>query len=186
VYGALSQVGKRKRKIRRSWNPQLKCKKLRNTKSNTKEIAKACALAFLLNGYSISGMSFGTTKNHIVRAALESIPYQIKDVVGAMQFDALVPLTSFRINGGISKNKFVMQMIADLQQTAIANSASPNASALGAAFLAGLTTGVYKDIDQLKNCISINKTYDPAVNKEVESSYKQWQLHTLDYKNSGF
>lgn len=134
---------------------------------------------------SISGMSFGTTKNHIVRAALESIPYQIKDVVSAMQADALVPLTSFRINGGISKNKFVMQMIADLQQTAITNSASPDASALGAAFLAGLTTGVYKDIEELEKCININKTYEPGVNKEVESYYKQWQLHILDYKKAG-
>lgn len=134
---------------------------------------------------SITGMSFGTTKNHIVRAALESIPYQIKDVVSAMQADALVPLNSFRINGGISKNKFVMQMIADLQQITITNSASPDASALGAAFLAGLTAGVYKSIEQLKNCISINKTFEPAVNKEAESSYKQWQLHILEYKNPG-
>ncbi len=76
-------------------------------------------------------------------------------------------------------------MIADLQQTAITNSVSPDASALGAAFLAGLTTGVYKDIEQLKNCISISKTYEPVVNKETESSYKQWQLHILDYKKAG-
>ncbi|HTH32380.1 MAG TPA: FGGY-family carbohydrate kinase, partial [Lacibacter sp.] len=128
---------------------------------------------------SINGMSFGTTKNHIVRAALESIPYQIKDVVGAMQSDAIVALKGVNINGGISGNQFVMQLIADLLQINITRSAVADASALGAAFLAGLTTGLFQNLETLKQCIAVEKLYKPAVNIEAESAYKQWQSHVL-------
>jgi glycerol kinase len=128
---------------------------------------------------SISGISFGTTKNHIVRAALESIPYQIKDVVGAMQSDAIVALKGVNINGGISGNQFVMQLIADLLQINITRSAVADASALGAAFLAGLTTGLFQNLETLKQCIAVEKLYKPTVNIEAESAYKQWQSHVL-------
>ena len=124
---------------------------------------------------SISGISFGTTKNHIVRAALESISYQIKDVVAAMQTDATVDLKSVNINGGISGNRFVMQMIADLLQRNITRSAVADASALGAAFLAGLTTGLYNDLSSLKQFIAVDQLYKPVSSIELEATYMQWQ-----------
>lgn len=124
---------------------------------------------------SISGMSFGTTKNHIVRAALESISYQIKDVVAAMQTDATVDLKSVNINGGISGNRFVMQMIADLLQRNITRSAVADASALGAAFLAGLTTGLYNDLSSLKQFIAVDQLYKPVSSIELDATYMQWQ-----------
>ena len=124
---------------------------------------------------SITGISFGTTKNHIVRAALESIPYQIKDVVAAMQSDATFDLKSVNINGGISGNRFVMQMIADLLQRNITRSAVADASALGAAFLAGLTTGLYNDLSSLKQFIAVDQLYKPVSSIELEATYMQWQ-----------
>lgn len=131
---------------------------------------------------SIEGISFGTTKNHIVRAALESIPYQIKDVVAAMQSDATVVLKGVNINGGISSNRFVMQMIADLLQITITRSAIADASALGAAFLAGLTTGLYKDLTALKQCIAVDELYKASSNNDVAADYRQWQSHILELK----
>ncbi len=87
---------------------------------------------------SISGMSFGTTKNHIVRAALESIPYQIMDVITAMEKDAGISLKELNADGGITANKFIIQFIADLLNKKVATIGMPDVSALGAAFLAGL------------------------------------------------
>ncbi|RXK57977.1 glycerol kinase GlpK [Lacibacter luteus] len=132
---------------------------------------------------SISGMSFGTTKNHIVRAALESIPYQIKDVVSAMQSDATFALKSVNINGGISGNRFVMQMIADLLQINITRSAVADASALGAAFLARLGAKLYKNLEELKACLAVDTVYQPNAESKFENFYRQWQLRIQDYSN---
>lgn len=124
---------------------------------------------------SIEGISFGTTKNHIVRGALESIPYQIKDVVAAMQSDATVDLKGININGGISGNRFVMQMIADLLQINITRSAVADASALGAAFLAGLGVGLFNNLDELKASIAVDTIYQPNAGTQLQDHYKQWQ-----------
>ncbi len=125
---------------------------------------------------SIEGISFGTTKNHIVRAALESIPYQIKDVIAAMQSDATVDLKGININGGISGNRFVMQMIADLLQINITRSAVADASALGAAFLARLGAGLFNDLDSLKASIAVDTIYQPNAETKLQDLYQQWQM----------
>jgi glycerol kinase len=96
-----------------------------------------------------------------------------------MQSDAIVALKGVNINGGISGNQFVMQLIADLLQINITRSAVADASALGAAFLAGLTTGLFQNLETLKQCIAVEKLYKPTVNIEAESAYKQWQSHVL-------
>ncbi len=100
---------------------------------------------------SIEGISFDTTKNHIMRAAVESIPYQIKDVISAMESDAGVALTELKIDGGITSNKMVVQFLADLLDGKVTNIGITDVSALGAAYLAGLSSGVYESIDQLKS-----------------------------------
>jgi glycerol kinase len=132
---------------------------------------------------SIEGISFGTTKNHIVRAALESIPYQITDVVSAMQSDATVALKSVHINGGISGNRFVMQMIADLLQIHITRSAVADASALGAAFLAGLGAGLFKNLNELKACITTDQFYESKAENNSRAFYRQWQLQIATYNS---
>ncbi len=124
---------------------------------------------------SLTGMSFGTTKNHIVRAALESIPYQIKDVIVAMEQDAAVALTELNADGGITSNAFVMQLLTDLLNKKVAGIGMPDVSALGAAYLAGLKAGVY-DFDQLKHLNNDKRFILPAADRtKVETAYEGWK-----------
>lgn len=126
---------------------------------------------------SIEGMTFGTTKNHIVRAALESIPYQIKDVIEAMREDMGTELKSISINGGLSKNKFVMQFLVDLLGVPLNQQSNPDVSALGAAYLSGLKSGVYQSIEQLKE-LNTSRTTQALPNKgniKVKNGYLGWQ-----------
>jgi glycerol kinase len=125
---------------------------------------------------SLTGMTFGTTKNHLVRAALESIPYQIKDVIVAMEKDAGVLLSALMTNGGIASNPFVMQLLADLLQKNVASIGMPDVSALGAAYLAGLKAGVYESIEQIKKLNAEKSFYSPATDsaKAIEG-YAGWQ-----------
>jgi glycerol kinase len=127
---------------------------------------------------SIEGMTFGTTKNHIVRAALESIPYQIKDVVTAMENDMNTPLKSISVNGGLTKNQFVMQFLVDLLGIELKKQQNPDVSALGAAYLSGLKSGVYQNIEQLKK-LNQSKTQEilpDHTNKLVKMGYEGWKM----------
>jgi glycerol kinase len=126
---------------------------------------------------SIHGLTFGTTKNHIVRAVLESIPYQIKDVITAMETNAGVPLKTLMVNGGITSNEFVLSFLADLLAMPIINRDIPDVSALGAALLAGLGAGVFESIDQLTPLLQHSNTVLPNANKSaaVENGYQNWQ-----------
>jgi glycerol kinase len=124
---------------------------------------------------SITGLSFGTTKNHIARAALESIPYQIMDVVTAMEKDAAISLKELNADGGITANKFIMQFIADLLNKNVATIGMPDVSALGAAWLAGLKTEVYESIDALKKMNSDRNYYHPADTASAIKYYQGWQ-----------
>lgn len=125
---------------------------------------------------SLTGISFGTTKNHIVRAALESIPYQIKDVIVAMEKDAGVSLQELNVDGGITSNAFVIQFLTDLLNKNVATIGMPDVSALGAAYLAGLQTGVYESIEALKKLNTNKKNYLPQADlSRVFEAYKGWQ-----------
>lgn len=136
-----------------------------------------------MNGKAvISGLSFGTTKNHIVRAALESIPYQVKDVVHAMEADVEMPVTGLIVNGGMTSNEFIMQSLTDLLGIDIKSDDMPDVSALGAAYLAGLKAGVYKNIDALKKLRQHNKTYSPLNTAWVKPGYDGWQRAIANYK----
>jgi glycerol kinase len=124
---------------------------------------------------SLSGINFGTTKKHIVRAALESIPYQIADVIAAMEKDAKLSLKELMADGGITSNKFVIQFLADLLNKPVATIGMPDVSALGAAYLAGLQVGVYKSIVELKKLNSDKKNYLPQPELlKVNEGYVGW------------
>jgi glycerol kinase len=123
---------------------------------------------------SITGMSFGTTKNHIVRAALESIPYQIKDVIVAMEKDAGISLNELNADGGITANQFVVQFLTDLLNKNVATIGMSDASALGASYLAGLKAGVYKNIDYLKTLNMQKAIFVPAKNEKIQRFYEGW------------
>lgn len=133
---------------------------------------------------SLTGMSFGTTKNHIVRAALESIPYQIMDVITAMEKDSEISLKELNADGGITANQFVMQFIANLLDKKVASIGMPDVSALGAALLSGLQTGVYESIDALKKLNSDKKYHHPADTGNVLKTYKAWQQEIQQFTGS--
>jgi glycerol kinase len=99
---------------------------------------------------SITGLTFDCNKNHIVRAALESIPYQIKDVITAMESDTGVLLQELKIDGGLTSNQFVVQLLADLLGKPVVTMGLPEVSALGAAYLSGLKSGVFRSLEHLK------------------------------------
>jgi len=125
---------------------------------------------------SITGMSFGTTKNHIVRAALESIPFQIADVITAMEQDAGISLQELNVDGGMTTNGFVMQSIAELLTKNVTSIGMSDVSALGAAYMAGLHAGVYPGIEVLKKMNADKKLWSPSVDRsEVMKAYKGWK-----------
>jgi glycerol kinase len=125
---------------------------------------------------SITGVSFGTTKNHIVRAALESIAYQLKDIMDAMQKDAKIELQQLNVNGGIAANEFVVSFLANLLEKKIVKIGITDVSALGAAYLAGLDCGIFKNIEQIATLNRNKKVYKSNVKSVVENiGYKNWQ-----------
>jgi glycerol kinase len=126
---------------------------------------------------SIEGLTFGTSKNHIVRAALESIPYQIKDVITAMQKDMGGALKSISINGGFTRNGFVIKFLCDLLALPLCKQQNPDVSALGAAYLAGLKTGVYESIEQIRtlNASKLDILLPNPLNETTKKGYIGWK-----------
>jgi glycerol kinase len=111
---------------------------------------------------TIVGLNRGSTRAHIARAALESIALQSMDVLDAMNADTGEPLLEVRVDGGASRNDLLMQFQADVAQVPVVRTASGEATALGAAFLAGLAVGVWSDEAQLANLWHSDRTFLPA------------------------
>lgn len=124
---------------------------------------------------SLTGMSFGTTKNHIVRAALESVAYQVKDVIAAMEADTGIALKELMTNGGLTANNFVMQFMADVLDKPVYQRTMADVSALGAAYMAGLEAGIFQDLETLANLEKNKKQNRPASGKALAAKgYKGW------------
>ena len=124
---------------------------------------------------SVHGITFGSNKNHIVRAALESIPYQIKDVVVAMESDTKIVLQQLMIDGGISANQFVVKFLADLLGKPVVNIGLSDVSALGAAYLAGLQHKIFRGLGDLERLHSENRTVNPSENTHIKEWYAGWK-----------
>ena len=125
---------------------------------------------------SIEGLSFDSTKYHVIRAAVESVPYQIKDVISAMEADSGTPLSELKIDGGITANKFVLQFLADLLERKVTNIAIADVSALGAAYLAGLQSKIYKSLEQLQGFNqTANSTLAGDGRYKAKQAYKGWK-----------
>lgn len=125
---------------------------------------------------SITGLSFGSQVSHIVRAGLESIPYQIKDVITAMEKDTSIALKALMTNGGLTSNTFVMQWLADLLGRSVSKSAMADVSALGAAYMAGIQSGVFAaGIDTLRALKNKKQTFTPGEEGGLpQKSYQGW------------
>ncbi len=111
---------------------------------------------------AIVGLTFGCNKNHVVRAALESIPFQIKDVIAAMESDSGIRLKELKVDGGLTANQFVMQCVTDVLNTPVVNIGLAEVSALGAAYLAGLNAGIFANIEELQTLHASTKTFVPG------------------------
>lgn len=125
---------------------------------------------------AIFGLTRGTERGHIIRATLEAIAYQTKDVVDTMVKDTQLPLTALTVNGGASRNNFMMQFQADILQTPIKRAAMEETTALGAAFLAGLAVDFWEDQDELRKLSRIGDQFDPQMDpQEAADLYRGWQ-----------
>lgn len=110
---------------------------------------------------AIYGLTRGTTSAHIVRAALEALAFQVYDLVGAMEADAGMPLKVLNVDGGASANDFLMQFQSDILEKPLRRPQNVETTALGAAYLAGLATGFWNSLDDLRELRSSDKAYLP-------------------------
>lgn len=124
----------------------------------------------------ICGISRGTTTAHIARAALEGIAYQTYDIVKAMERDAKLPITNLKVDGGASRNNLLMQFQSNILDTEVLRPEVTETTALGAAYLAGLAVGYWKDIDEIRSQWRVDRTFVPGGNsEEVARSLKGWK-----------
>jgi len=124
----------------------------------------------------ITGITRSTGKAEIVRAALESIAYQTRELVEAMEADSGERLTELRVDGGATANNFLMQFQADILDRPIVRPADVETTALGAAYLAGLAVGVWKSVEELEQFWRSERVFEPRMNAdERESLYAGWK-----------
>ena len=125
---------------------------------------------------TIIGITRGTTKAHIVRATLESLAYQTKDVLMAMEEDSGEKLQSLKVDGGACANNLLMQFQADILQCPVDRPQTIETTALGAAYLAGLAVGVWQDKEEVKTAWKLDTRFEPTM-PEVDAAkyYKGWQ-----------
>lgn len=136
---------------------------------------------------TIFGLTRGTTKEHLIRATLESIAYQSSDVFRAMEEDAGVKIKGLKVDGGASANNFLMQFQADIMNTYVKRPHCVETTALGAAYLAGLATGYYKNKDEIKKNWQLGRLFEPDMEGDKrEQKLKGWKRAvkcTLDWAN---
>ena len=124
---------------------------------------------------AIFGITRGTNANHIVRAALEAMCYQTKDVLEAMQKDSGLKIKDLKIGGGASANNFLCQFQADILRISVIRPKVIETASLGAAYLAGLAVGYWKDSKEIKKCWEEDKAFRPLMRKGLSSKYyKEW------------
>lgn len=114
---------------------------------------------------TICGLTRGSNKNHIVRAALESIAYQTNDLVSALSADTGMKISSILADGGASKNKFLMQFQSDISNTKVICPESSEATALGAAFLSGLAVGFWQNTEELTQIKIKHNSFTPSISE---------------------
>ena len=124
---------------------------------------------------SAFGITRGTTKNHFIRACLEAIAYQCKDVFEVMAQETDCGLKNLKVDGGATKNNFLMQFQSDILPTEIMLPKCLETTALGVAYLAGLASGFYKDLEEIKSIHSYQAVFKPKMSKQQrEEKYNGW------------
>ena len=124
----------------------------------------------------IVGLTRGSTDGHIARAAVESIAYQTMDVLKAMEADSGITIREVRVDGGATINDYLMQFQANLLDTQVVRPTVTETTALGAAYLAGLAVGFWKNIEEVKAYWATEKVFEPSMKEEVRQSLqKEWK-----------
>ena len=125
---------------------------------------------------AIIGLTRGTNAGQIIRATVESIAYQTKDVLEAMQADSGIRLKSLRVDGGASANNFLMQFQADILGVKVERPKVLEVTALGAAFLAGIAVGFWQGLDDVKNRLAVERIFEASEDKDKQvARYKGWK-----------
>ena len=125
---------------------------------------------------TIVGITRGVNKYHIIRATLESIAYQVCDVIRAMEADAGISLSALKVDGGASANNFLMQTQADMIQAPVLRPCCVETTAMGAAYLAGLAVGYWKNKEDVRTNWQIDRTFEPlAAPEEAQRKMKGWE-----------
>ncbi len=120
-------------------------------------------------------MTRGTTAAHIARAALESIAYQTMEVLKAMEADAKISIKELRVDGGATGNNLLMQFQADILNTKVVRPRITETTAMGAAYLAGLATGYWKNLEEIRSQWQVDKTFTPATEQTHREEWiKGW------------
>ena len=130
----------------------------------------------------IVGLSRGTTKSHIARAALESMAYQSYDVLKAMEADSEIAITELRVDGGATANNLLMQFQADLLGSDVIRPNCIEITALGAAYLAGLRVGYWENIEEIQSIWAMDKRFKAKVNSaQIAQKINGWNkaVHSL-------
>jgi glycerol kinase len=124
---------------------------------------------------TIVGLTRGSRREHIVRATLESIAYQTRDIAEAMEADSGVETTSLRVDGGAVKNNFLCQLQSDIIQTDIARPEVDETTALGSAYAAGLAVGYWDDLEELRSNWQVDREFSPEMHaSDADEMYSKW------------
>ena len=133
---------------------------------------------------AIVGLTRGVNRNHIIRATLESIAYQTKDVINAMMEDSGIKLNALKVDGGATENNFLMQFQSDILDVDVVRPDVTETTALGAAYLSGLASGFWKSKGEIAQNWSINKKFKPEmVEEERNKLYNGWKKAVGRAKN---
>lgn len=125
---------------------------------------------------AIYGLTRATKQEHIIRATLESLAYQTSDVIVAMKEDAHLELNELKVDGGASNNKFLLMFQSDILNIPVVHCKMSETTALGAAYLAGLAIGYWKDLDEIKSLSRSNEVYYPNMSKTIRANkLSQWK-----------
>ena len=121
------------------------------------------------------GLTRGTNRNHIIRACLEAIAYQTKDVIDAMVEDTGIPVTALKVDGGASANRLLMQFQSDILGIPLYQPKIRETTALGAAYLAGLAVGFWKDLDEIRTHWTLDSRYEQQMDPQAAAGYvEKW------------
>ena len=122
---------------------------------------------------TIVGLTRGANRNHIIRAALEGIAYQTYDILKAMEEDTGSRMKSLKVDGGASANNFLMQFQSDILDTQIRRPCVRETTALGAAYLAGLATGLWESLDEIRNAWTLDRAFTPEMEENERNTLLQ-------------